>query len=301
MGATKTLENLARRYLPPPMARAAKRYAVHARYRAQASACRAGFEEFGDRYPEKILFIAGLPKSGTTWLEKMISSWPGYHELLIPDVADYELKSGGSHDYDLPGDTFSRMSGMLVLSKMHVHGSPHNARVLKDAGVPYAVLFRDLRDVAVSNFFYVRNTPWHPEHPHYADVSVEQGLATFAERTLPAYAEWVRSWQANRDPERSLVLRYEELLADVRSRLAELAGLFRLDASDERLTEIAERNSFRSMSGGREAGQADGSAFVRKGVAGDWVNHFTPSLKDTYKDAIGGFLIEFEYEQDLDW
>ena len=301
MVKTKTLESLARRFLPPPLARGAKRAAVHARYRAQAARCREGFETFGDRYPHPVLFIAGLPKSGTTWLERMISAWPGYHELLIPDVAAHELRAGGSHDYELPENAFSRMRGMLVLTKMHVHGSAHNARVLREAGVPYAVLFRDLRDVAVSNFFYVRNTPWHPEHPVYAGLDVADGLAVFAERTLPSYADWVRGWRDNRDPERSIVLRYEEMLDDVRACLVRTAELFGLDASAERIDEIAAAHDFRAMSGGRGAGQADDGSFVRKGVAGDWANHFTPDLKEIYKDAIGEFLIEFGYERDLSW
>jgi hypothetical protein len=301
MTVVKTLENLTRRYLPPPAARLAKRFAVHPRFAAQAQACREGFKEFGHLYPQKILFVAGLPKSGTTWLEKMVASWPGFHELLIPDVAAHELRTGGSHDYDLPANTFTRMKGMLVLSKMHVHGSPNNAKVLRDSGINYAVLFRDLRDVAVSNAFYVRNTPWHPEYPHYAGKDTQACLEAFAKRTLPAYAEWVRSWQRNRDSERSVILRYEELLADPRECLRQIATLFQLDASDERINEIVEANSFKRMSGGRDQGQDDGKQFVRKGVAGDWVNHFDDRLRAVYKDAIGDFLIEFGYEEGTDW
>ncbi len=301
MTVVKTLEGLTKKYLPPPAARFAKRLVVHPRYAAQAAACRKGFAAYGERYPQKILFVAGLPKSGTTWLEKMVSSWPGFHELLIPDVASHELRTGGSHDYDLPPGMFARMKNMLVLTKMHVHGSVHNVRVLRDAGVNSVVLFRDLRDVAVSNHFYVANTPWHPEHPHYAGRTVQQGLLAFAERTLPAYEAWVRSWHANHDPQRTLILRYEELLADAGDCLRRVASLFQLDASEERIRGIVEANSFERMSGGRSRGQGDGTQFVRKGVAGDWVNHFTPEVKEAYKRAVGGFLVEFGYERDESW
>jgi hypothetical protein len=60
--------------------------------------------------------------------------------------------------------------------------------------------------------------------------------------------------------------------------------------------------------------KADGSEFgieqhlfgimrptFRKGIAGDWKNYFTPELKETYKESIGKFLIEFGYERDLSW
>ncbi len=301
MDPTKTLENLARRFLPPSAAREAKRVAVWPRYWAQRAACRRGFREYGSRYPHPVLFVAGLPKSGTTWLEKMLSSFPGFHELLIPEVASHELRTGGSHDFELPDDMFERFRGMLVLTKMHAHGSAHNAGVLKRAGVPYVVLYRDLRDVAVSNYFYVRNTPWHPEYPLYAPLPLQEGLRVFSERTLPAYAAWVRSWRDNRDPEASLMLRYEDMLADARGSLTRIAALFGLDDSLETIGGIVEAHSFERMSGGRERGQDDAKAFVRKGVAGDWRNHFDDALRRTYKSTIGEFLVEFGYEAGLDW
>lgn len=301
MSLTKTLENATRRFLPPAGARMAKRLAVGRRYRAQAAACREGFKEHGQKYPQKVLFVAGLPKSGTTWVEKMLASFPGFHELLIPEVAAHEMATGGSHDFELPEDFFSRFRDMLVLTKMHVHGSRHNARVLREAGVRYVVLYRDLRDVAVSNFFYVRNTPWHPEHPHYRGRTVREGLVTFAERTLPAYVDWVRSWHTNRDPERSEVLRYEDLLADDLACLRRMAALFQLPADDDQLREIARRNSFKAMSGGRDPGQESDASFQRKGQAGDWQNHFTPEITSVYKDVLGDFLIEFGYERSPDW
>ncbi|MCA9300125.1 MAG: sulfotransferase domain-containing protein [Phycisphaerales bacterium] len=297
---TRTLENLARK-LPPGMARLAKRCAVHGRYRKQLEACRAGFREYGDRYPRKVLFVAGLPKSGTTWLEKMLGAFPGFHEVLIPEVARHEMATGGSHDFELPDDMFERFRDMLVLTKMHVHGSPHNCEVLKRAGVRYVALHRDLRDVAVSNYFYVCNTPWHPEYPHYAGKSVEQGLEVFARRTLPAYVDWVRSWHANRDPEASLIFRYEDMLEDAASIMGQVNRHFELGASDDEIASIVERHSFRQMSGGRDRGEADGGSFVRKGVAGDWRTQFTPELTSIYRQVLGAFLIEYGYEESETW
>src|SRR4249920_3395430 len=129
-----TLESLGRR-LPAPVARVTKRMAVYPRYLSQARACRRGFRDFGDRYPQKVLFIAGLPKSGTTWLERMVASYPGFHEVTIPTAYRHELATGGTHDYELPEDMFSWFKDMLVVTKMHVHGSPHNVGLIRAAGV----------------------------------------------------------------------------------------------------------------------------------------------------------------------
>lgn len=296
----ETLERFSRVF-PSLLARAVKRVAIYPRYMIQASACHNGFRQFGSLYPQKVLFIAGLPKSGTTWLKKMITSYPGFHELLIPDVTPYELATGGSHDYDLPPDMFSRFENMLVVTKMHVHGSHHNVEVLRSAGVKYVVLYRDLRDVAVSHYFYVRKTPLHPEYPLYSKLSLAEGLATFAERTLLAFADWVRSWHENRDPEMSIEIRYEQMLSDTVGVMTRIAEHFQLDSSPETINKIVGAHSFQRLSGGRNRGEMDSGSFFRKGVAGDWENHFTPELKETYKKLIGDFLIEFGYEQDYLW
>lgn len=288
------------RILPSAVTRAGKRVAVHPRFWAQRRACRRGFRLYGDRYPQHVLFVAGLPKSGTTWLERMVSSFPGFAHVLIPEATVHELATGGSHDYELPEGVFRRFDRALALTKMHVHGSPHNARVLRASGVRYVVLYRDLRDVVVSNYFYVSRTPQHPEFPIYRRLGVEEALALFALRTLPAYVAWVRSWHENRDPERSLEIRYERMVEDPLGTLVRVARLFELGADDAELTRIVEEHSFRRLSGGREAGQASRS-FFRRGVAGDWRNHFTPALVSLYKAVIGDFLVEFGYEPDLEW
>jgi hypothetical protein len=298
MFPTKLLERLARAALPPPAARLGKRVAVYPRYWTQARACRRGWRRYGDRYRRRIVFIAGLPKSGTTWLERMVASYPGFHELLIPEVAAYELATGGSNDYELPDDFFSRLDRMLVITKMHVHGSPHNVELLRRAGVRYAVLFRDLRDVAVSHHFYVRNTPWHPEHPVYAGLSVEEGLAEFARRSLVAWAGWVRSWHEHLDDELGMVVRYEELLEDTVGVMTALAKHFELDSSPQAIGRIVEQQRFERLAAGRRRGEERSSSFFRKGIAGDWKNHFTPQLTEMYANLLGDFLVEFGYEED---
>ncbi|MCA9937737.1 MAG: sulfotransferase domain-containing protein [Anaerolineales bacterium] len=293
------LERLAQRYLPPPLARGAKQVAVYPRYWWQARKCRHSYQQFHHHYPQPILFVAGLPKSGTTWLERMLASYPGFHPLLIPEAAAYELRHGGSDDYDLPPNFFHRFRQMLVLTKMHVHGSPHNARLLQNAGLKYVVLYRDLRDVAVSYTFYVRQTPWHPDYPHYRALTVAEGLARFARERLPAYANWVRSWQANGDPQLCLFIRYEDMLVDTPGVMRQVADHFGLDAGNATISAIVNQHQFARLRQRAETTAQTG--FYRKGISGDWQNCFTPDLVANFKSQIGEFLITLGYEPDLSW
>lgn len=194
MSVAKRIEYVIDSRLPPALARVIRRPALWARYMVQAQACRVGFREFGHLYPQQILFIAGLPKSGTTWLKNLVTSYPGFHELLVPESATIARTADGNYNYQLPSDMFSRFNNKLAVTKMHIPGSPHNAKVLRDAKVSYVIIYRDLRDVAVSYYFYVRRVRWHPEHQIYANLSVTEGLEAFATRALAGYADWIRSW-----------------------------------------------------------------------------------------------------------
>lgn len=297
---TKSLESVARK-LPPWATRIGKRVAVYARAKEQLNACRKGFKEHGNKYPQPILFIAGLPKSGSTWIEKMVSSYEGYHEYLLPAIAKHELATGGSHDFEMPSNMFDHLQRALVLTKMHCHGSLNNVNVLERSGINYVVLHRDLRDVAVSYHFYVQNTPWHPEHKFHTQATIEEGLHVFAERMLPGYVQWVESWTDNANPEQSIQLKYEEMLENPVEGMTRIATLFELDNSKSTIESIVDAYSFKKMSGGRTRGESSTTAFARKGVAGDWVNHFTPSLREAYGKQLADFLVRHGYEGDDAW
>jgi len=301
MSLTTRIESFVRSNVPPWAARLGKRIIAGPRYRTQLRAARASFKEFSEKYPHPILFVAGLPKSGTSWLESMLASFPGYQDIMIPEAVAYERTHGGSHDYDIPSDMFDRLHNALVIAKMHVHGSVHNVAVLRKADVPYLVMYRDLRDVAVSYVYYVRRTPWHPEHPMYKGLSNTQGLDCFADTLLKPYVDWVRSWHANRNIEKSMELRYEDLLAAPGERMTDVANHFGLNPDPAALSRIIEANSFQSQSAGRSGEQKHGQSFYRKGVAGDWRNHIEGELKSKYKAALSTFLIEFDYEKDESW
>ena len=275
--------------LPPRVARAGKRTWAPFRYMLQRRACRSGFKSFGDRYPRHLLFIAGLPKSGTTWLKKMVACHPGFHELLPLAVTRYEMLTGRSHDYDLPRGMFHQLGGMLAVIKMHVHGSPNNLAVLRDAGVRHIVLHRDLRDVAISHVSYVKRAPWHPEHLIYLRRNTEEALRLFADRTLLEFAEWVRSWHDNGDPELSLTVRYENMVGNPRNVLTAVSRHFMLDSSPELIDEIIRKNSFETLSKGRMRGKEQPRSFLRKGVVGDWKSHFTTELSDLFQEKIAAF------------
>jgi hypothetical protein len=288
-------------HLPPSLIRAGRRTAAWERDASVRAISFCRFQAYSGLYPQPILFIAGLPKSGTTWLENMLVSYPGFHQLTPYDAVRYELNHGESHSYSLPDGFFERYRNRLLVIKLHLAGSRHNTESLKAANIKYVILYRDLRDVAVSYCFYVPRTPWHPDFPLYRDLSLPERLRCFADQHLNAYAEWIRLWHQNRDPELSAIISYESLVAQPRQIMTSIADHFCLDSSSEVISAIVTQHSLKGQSPGTGSSSTKMGSVVRKGQAGDWRNHFTPEIKEVYKKAIGQFLIDFSYEADFSW
>lgn len=284
--------------LSPSRARWIRKVGVYPRYWYQSASARVGYQLFHDHYPDQVIFIAGLPKSGTTWMKKMLASFPGFQEILIPQASVYELENGGSHDYALPTGFFSWLAQKLVVTKMHIPGSAHNVDILHRANQKYLIMYRDLRDVALSYYHYVRRTPWHPEFTRYKDLTLRQGLERFADTLLEPYAEWVWSWERNRDPDLSLMFSYEDLLANPGDILLQAADHFGLGADHETILRIVEQHSFQKMSGGRARGEEEPSSFFRKGVMGEWTEHFSEDLRMLYWMKAGKFFDYFGFPQE---
>ena len=302
MNFYKNLEKIGKNYLSNEIALFVKKNLIsYPRYFLQIKESHDGFNQFGHLYSNKILFIAGLPKSGTSWLKKMLSEYPGYHEIMLPEANKFEINTGGSHNFELPLDTFTRFKNNLIVLKLHVHGSDNNVQLLTNSNIPFIVIYRDLRDVALSYYFYVKQTPWHPEYQYYSNLDVQAGLKYFSDSLLCDYVQWIESWEKTRNNSLSLILRYEDLLARTETELIKVVKHLGLDISESKISSIIRANSFETLSGGRNQGRESQNSFFRKGIAGDWKNYFDEDLKKIYKENIGEFLIKFKYENDLNW
>ncbi len=94
-------------------------------------------------------------------------------------------------------------------------------------------------------------------------------------------------------------------LRRTRNRLSTRPGLGALRrptaASGELLLGCIYGHRFEAQTRGRQAGVEDVSSHYRKGVAGDWVNHFTDSHVDAFKERFGDLVTRLGYEQEADW
>lgn len=111
--------------------------------------------------------------------------------------------------------------------------------------------------------------------------TVEDGPALLG----PAYAE----------------VRYEDLLERPHAEVEKLLGFLGAGADEKTVEHCVSSASFEKLSKGRRPGEEDPSSFYRKGIAGDWKNHFTEEDRRVFKEEAGELLIRLGYEKDLDW
>lgn len=175
--------------------------------------------------------------------------------------------------------------------------------------LPYRtfVIIRDLRDTLVSLYFSLKVS-----HPLISDnvaeghrklnelKTEEEGLLyVIDERGLPS-ANIQTSWLPVRQSGDAIFLRYEDLIADEYDGFAKIMDYCQINVSSSYLKRIVDENSF-ARRAGRKPGEEDVSSHYRKGVSGDWKNHFTDHIKAEFKQKFGQLLIDTGYEKDLNW
>lgn len=230
--------------------------------------------------------IVEYPKCGGSWVRNMVRT---YRETSL--------------------FTYDRLIGRNEVILCHRLHSPRFRKPV--------VVVRDPRDMYVSFYHYETSFALSNQHSpifrHFQHDSARPVRDDFNEylRTKLLYtshpwfhfSQFLDSW-LNR-PGICLV-RYEDCLADSE---AQLAGIIRFldDPLDlERLSRTVEQTSFAAVTKekygeSREAGEADNTKFHRKGVAGDWRNHFNESSCRLIEMIEGRSLRRLGYETDARW
>jgi lipopolysaccharide transport system ATP-binding protein len=166
------------------------------------------------------------------------------------------------------------------------------------------VVIRDLRDTLVSVYFSVKvshkiESVWMREYrARLHSTSVGDGLMLLLDTWLPTIATIQWSWVASGEE----LIKYEELLERDEEILARvLLRHCRLPVAPDRFREVVLANRFETWTSGRRRGTEDLNSHERKGVAGDWKNHFTDEVAKAFKDRYGSLLVAAGYETGFGW
>ncbi len=187
------------------------------------------------------------------------------------------------HFFDFQKERLHPTGYLLEKSPRNVHNADRIQELFP--GATMILIYRDGRDVVVSDQFFTRD---------------HQGKDF-------SFADAVSSWRRDMEAHLRCASRYpvfacgyERLLSDGPTVARELFQLMGLPHDDGLIDDLIERSSFRFYAG-RDRGEEDRKRFYRKGVAGDWKNHFTEEDKRAFKALAGDMLIRLGYEKDMSW
>lgn len=250
----------------------------------------------------QLVIIASPHKVGSTWLYGMLAELCGYLPLRPP--ASVSASQPGRLAVDIELDEL--LAGLRLRPGGHVFKShafpPSGDAAALPAWLKCVTIIRDPRDVLVSSSFYLAKLPeaqggWGPE---FAAQGATERLLRLIERG-GFLRDRLRAWHGCAFAHQ---VRYERLLAAPEEELAGLLSFLGEPVRLPRIADVCERHSF-SRQTGRERGQEDPNDARRKGVAGDWKNHFDPRVTQAFKTGVEGdwnrLLLELGYERDPDW
>ncbi len=257
------------------------------------------------RRPEGPYACFSYPKCGTHLLSDTAQLITG-DKFYWPN--DFESNA-------VPPDALNRVpEGHFFIGHWHVN--PGFGMDMRTKGCKAIVQYRDPRDQMVSFYYYYTGVAQDPENMYsqiLAGVSREEAINRLivggylkGRRIIPGQGinmiawmdVWYRACSFFKIP--VFFVSYEEMVENKVETVGRLARFLGMPLSRAECEVIAEATGFEKRSATMEKNEAP-KGFKRKGVAGDWKNHFSPANKALFKAVSGGMLQQLGYEVDDAW
>lgn len=224
--------------------------------------------------------VIGTPRSGTKWLQKIISLLlkpqnPNLLSLLFAKLYPPFAKTDNvGHFHEGVIDDFT--SGQKVI-----------------------FIYRDIRDAIVSGYFYIKNElhggTMGSTTNNFKRLDFEEGLTShiimYMKYRMPVMVYWL-----NVKAENVITVRYEDLLIDREKWIRIINEKLGINATEDAIQRTLQQSSWEHMSG-RKPGIENVKSHQRKGVTGDWRKHFTERHANIFRNMGGEDLLrEMGYE-----
>jgi hypothetical protein len=251
-----------------------------------------------------ILLGISFPKSGTHLLDQILvgfSRVAPFSRRLHSFYAEYEGESGQRRSEAQALDWLGALHARDVASA-HLFSRPEVVRrVLTRQFVAYFI-YRDPRDVAVSHAFYVSDiASQHVHHDYYASLPDFETRLTVSilgrpdgGTEFPDIAERFGPYDGWLGHPEVLKIRFEDLAADRRSALGQIAG----HLTERAPLPLRETEIIAALEASIDPAR---SPTFRSGKTGEWRTYFTPQHRRLFKSVAGDLLIRLGYETSNNW
>ncbi len=232
------------------------------------------------------IVVAEFPKSGGSWLVSMLAKSLSVQARDIYVDDGFKLFDITNHPWYKGSDSYGLTESCVIKS----HELPDSA--LHNFPAQYIHLMRDGRDVIVSKFFFEKEFCVNNGILPSFDMTFDE----YVEKTSLEWGNYVAKWLK----ESAIICKYEDLLEDPLLTLGQLCSSVGIQVSTDLLEDCIKaysRENFRKVLNDT----FKYNTFVRKGIKGDWKNHFSERHKEVVKKNAGDVLIMAGYEENHDW
>ena len=255
------------------------------------------------------VFITGYPRCGTTWTQQIVKLLRngGKDDGVRLDLTIPFMEFIGSppakhmnYDVDLDANPSPRAFKSNLPYEFVPGGLPHTT-VAK-----YVYIARNPKDAAVSMWHHQSKMAHHPSRP-WDDFFPSY----FGSNPIPYgnCMDHVLGWWRHRDAPNILFLTYEDMKRQPYKNVERIAKFIGVEPTRDLLERVLEKTSFQNMKTDQTANHrwleekllipgSEGS-YIRKGVIGDWKNHFTAEQNEKfqkmYTEKMAGSGLEFYF------
>jgi hypothetical protein len=275
-----------------------------------------------------LFFVTGRSKSGTTWMGRLLNSHPSIFCDTTENSAfhqDFEytyfgLPTASLGNYVGPYyalRTHTLLKNGLITNLIYKCDRP-SVRIFgdktprQDVGrildifpkTKIIIMIRDFRDQIVSLAFHnFRQTGmWQKIFSSAEKKGLDNNFMEHHLRSFEKHNDFEKYKVLSTErPTQVILIRFEDLKSEPIGTFQKVLSFLDVDSSRSVAEKCVEMNTFEKLSGGRKAGKQNAVSFYRKGIIGDWQNHFTQENIDLFKKISGKTLIAAGYEQDNDW
>jgi hypothetical protein len=221
------------------------------------------------------MFVIGYPKSGNTWLCYLLAYCLNAQFDNFDDPGPHNINGEFMEKY-LTG----RLSHHSYQGEIGKLWKTHQLNILNRDNQPVIYLVRDGRDVMVSYYFY--KNYYLKNNRGGVEIDEKEKISNF----IKSYTlEWINHVKEGLKLYSNIIVRYEDLKESTELSLSEIFEKLKLRISLPIIRESIEIFDFKNIAN-RKPGKEERSSFFRKGIVGDWKNHFSKDdLKFFYRKA----------------
>jgi hypothetical protein len=245
-----------------------------------------------------------FPKSGTHLLVQVVDGLPGrfnYGSFLASTISSFRFR-------ERTAASTSRFIRSFVPGEIvrgHLYYEPAYADELAQRNTVNYFIYRDPRDVVVSEAHYLRDmNRWHRLHPYFRKAASIEDAIMLSIKGLdppvpgidyPNIAARFARYHGWLDCESCLAVKFEDLVSERQPELIrQIAEFYARRTGTPFDLDVAVQTMSQSIAPKK-------SHTFRSGKKAGWQREFTPAHRARFAELAGDLLFRLGYEPNLDW